>query len=94
MTDDGAMMILEVAPNEFYVIGSGLTVTVTRDPDVDNQKAGIASIEQGSYADGKWVTERRLNGDQSNQGRQLSMAAHEVQLFRVKLYSYPKDGSR
>lgn len=94
LTDDGAMMVIEVAPKEFYVLGSGLTVTFMRDPDVDTQKAGIASIEQGSYADGRWVTERRLNGDQSNQGRQLSMAAHEVQLFRVKLYTYTEVGSR
>jgi hypothetical protein len=85
---DGAMMVLEAAPNEFYVLGSGLTVSFVRDPDVDDQIAGIASIEQVSNADGKWVTVRQLNGDQSNQGRELSLDAHEFRAYRVKLYTY------
>jgi hypothetical protein len=83
-------MVLETAPNEFYVLGSGLTVTFVRDPDVDHQIAGIASIEQVSNADGKWVTVRQLNGDQSNQGRELSMDPHEFRVYRVKLYTYGK----
>jgi beta-galactosidase GanA len=87
---DGALMVLETAPNEFYVLGSGLTVTFVRDPDVDHQIAGIASIEQVSNADGKWVTVRQLNGDQSNQGRELSMDPHEFRVYRVKLYTYGK----
>jgi hypothetical protein len=88
LTTDGAMMVLEAAPNEFYVLGSGLTVSFVRDPDVDDQIAGIASIEQGAMVDGKWATVRQLNGDQSNQGRELSMAPHEVRIYRVKLYTY------
>ena len=88
LTSDGAMMVLETAPNEFYVLGSGLTVTFVRDPNVNDQIAGIASIEQLSNTDGKWVTIRQLNGDQSNQGRELSMDAHEFRVYRVKLYTY------
>jgi len=85
---DGAMMVLEIAPGEFYVLGSGLSVTFMRDPDTDNQVAGIASIEEGSYANGKWSTLRRLNGDQSNQGRELLMAPDKFHVYRVKLYTY------
>ena len=87
-TADGAMMVMEAAPHEFYVLGSGLSVTFLRDPDVDNQQAGIASIEEGWYADGRWVTERRLNGDQSDQGRELLMDPHAFHVYRVKLYTY------
>jgi len=81
-------MVIESAPNEFLIVGSGLTVTFLRDPDVDGQIAGIASIEQVSDADGGWVTERRLNGDQSDQGRALSMEAHKFQVYRVRLFAY------
>ena len=94
LTDDGAMMLLQTGSNEFYVIGSGLTVSVFRDPDVDDQVAGIASIEQISKVNGDWVAVRRLNGDQSNQGRQVMMAPHSLQVFRIKLYSYPRNASR
>jgi beta-galactosidase GanA len=85
---DGAMMVMETAPNEFYVMGSGLTVSFTRDPDVDEQMAGIASIEQMTDAGRQWVTEGVLNGDQSDQGRALLMDAHEFRVYRVKVYTY------
>jgi hypothetical protein len=87
---DGGMLVIESAPNEFLIVGSGLSVTFQRDPDIDQQIAGIASIEQVSYTDHGWATERRLNGDQSDQGRQLLMDAHEFRIYRVKLYTYPR----
>ncbi len=90
LTDDGAMMVLQSKPNEFFIVGSGLTVTFARDSDVDNQIAGIGRVEQVSKVNGDWVVERLLNGDQTNQGRQLSMAPHEIQVFRVRLYSYAR----
>jgi Domain of unknown function (DUF5597)/Beta-galactosidase len=90
LASDGGMMVIESASNEFFVIGSGLTVTFLRDPDVDEQIAGIASIEQVSNTDDKWVTERRLNGDQSDQGRELLMDPHEFRIYRIKLFTYIK----
>lgn len=87
LTQDGAMLVLESGPGEFYVVGSGLTVTVTRDPDVDARVAGIASIEEVSRTGAAWNVERRLNGDQSNQGRQLSMDANRMTIYRVRLYA-------
>src|SRR5579863_5751912 len=86
-TDDGAMIAIESGPNEFYIAGSGLTISFTRDPDTDNKTSGIASIEQVSRSANGWTLVRRLNGDQSNQGRQLSMDPHRVEIFRVKLYA-------
>jgi beta-galactosidase GanA len=88
IADDGAMLIMQTAPGEFYVVGSGLTVTITRDPDVDAGIGGIESIEQVSRATGQWTTERGRNGDQSNQGRQLSLDPHQRHIYRVRLYSY------
>jgi Domain of unknown function (DUF5597) len=88
------MLIVQTSPEEFYVVGSGLTVTITRDPDVDAAIAGIASIEQVSRESGEWKIERRLNGDQSNQGRQLSLDPHQPHIYRVRLYSYPEQGAR
>src|SRR5882672_5603059 len=43
IADDGAMLILQAAPLEFYVAGSGLTVSIARDPDLDSGIAGIES---------------------------------------------------
>lgn len=87
IADDGAMLILETSPNEFYIIGCGLTVTIARDPDSDSNIAGIASVEQVSRASGQWTIERRLNGDQTDQGRQLLLDPHAPHLYHVRLYS-------
>jgi len=83
---DGAMLALQSAPNEFLIAGSGLSVTFRRDPDADGQIAGIASVEQMKDVNGQWVTERQLNGDQTDQGRQLLMDPHQVRVYRVRLY--------
>jgi hypothetical protein len=87
IADDGAMLILQTSPGEFYILGSGLTVSVARDPDVDSGIAGIASAEEVSRRSGQWETERRLNGDQTNQGRQLLLDPHRPRIYRVRLYS-------
>lgn len=89
-TDDGAMLILQASAGEFYVVGCGLTVRFIRDADVDSGIAGIASVEELSRASGQWKVERRLNGDQTNQGRELLMDAHRLGIYRVKLYSIPQ----
>ena len=90
---DGGMLVLQEGPNEFLVIGNGLTVTFQRNPDVDDQIAGIARVEQLSRHDGQWATERELNGDQTDQGRALLMDAEAVHVYRVTLYAYPRTGN-
>jgi hypothetical protein len=91
IADDGAMLILQSSPGEFYVIGSGLTVSVARDPDVDAGIAGIQSVEEVSRHSGQCTTERRLNGDQTNQGRQLVLDPHRQHIYRVRLYSIARE---
>ena len=94
IADDGAMLILQTGPGEFYIAGSGLTVSFARDPDVDAGIAGIESVEQVSRSSGQWTTERRLNGDQTNQGRQLLLDPHQRHIYRVRLYSIPVERER
>jgi hypothetical protein len=85
------MLVLQSSPDEFYILGSGLTVSFARDPDADMSIAGIESVEQVSRVSGQWTTERRLNGDQTNQGRQLLLDPHRPRIFRVRLYSLPPE---
>lgn len=88
--NDGAMLVLESSPNEFLVIGTALTMKFSRDPDTDTRVAGIASIEEVVRDGSDWKVTTRLNGDQSNQGRQLTMNPHEVRMYRVRLYAVPQ----
>lgn len=88
LTADGAMLIMQLAPGDFYVLGSGLTVTFLRNPDADDRIAGITGIAQMAWKDGRWTVAEQLNGDQSDQGRALLMDVHAMHLYRVELYSY------
>ncbi|HTQ56964.1 MAG TPA: DUF5597 domain-containing protein [Bryobacteraceae bacterium] len=87
LAHDGGMLLIASRPDEFLAAGSGLTVKMTRDPDTDSRIAGIASIEEVSRAGAGWTVTARLNGDQSNQGRQLTMDPRQVRIYRVRLYS-------
>jgi len=89
--DDGAMIIVQSTENEFYIAGTGLTVSFFRNPDVDSAVGRIESIEEVSRSNSNWSKQRRLNGDQTNQGRQLLMSAHQVRIYRVLLYATPRN---
>ena len=91
IADHGAALILESGSGEFYILGSGLTVNFIRDPDVDSGIAGIASVEQVTRHGGNWTTERWLNGDQTNQGRELLTDPHQPRIYRVRLYATPSE---
>lgn len=90
LQDDGAMIVVQTGNDEFFIGGSALTITVTKDPDAGTGTAGIVSVEEGSRSGGQWKTERRLNGDESNQGRNVSLPARAFKLLRVKLYTIPQ----
>lgn len=90
LANDGGMLLLQSGRNEFLVIGVGLTVKMMRDPDTDGQVAGISSIEEVSRVGSEWKVTARLNGDQSNQGRQLTMHPHTVSIYRLRMYAAPR----
>lgn len=86
-SQNGGLLLIENAPDEFFVIGTGLTVKINRDPDTDAKLAGIASIEEVTRSGSDWKIISRLNGDQSNQGRQLTLDSQAVRIYRVRLYA-------
>jgi beta-galactosidase GanA len=89
LQDDGAMIAIQTGPDEFLIGGTALSIAVSADPDVRKGIGGIASVEEGSRARGEWITARRLNGDQDNQGRTLALPDHQFKLLRVNLYTIP-----
>jgi hypothetical protein len=93
LQDDGAMIVIQTGTNEFLIGGTALSVTVSVDPDarsdLKNGIAGIASVEEGSRIHGEWITARRLNGDQDNQGRTVSLPDRQFKLLLVKVYTIP-----
>lgn len=80
-------LIIELSPDDFIIAGTGLLITFA--PRVgENSRAGIGSDYLGKFVEGKWETELVLNGDQTNQGRQVFLPGEEFSIQRVRLYSY------
>jgi beta-galactosidase GanA len=75
------------AGKDFWFAGSGLTITF-KSPGADPAKVGIDFAEEGVFADGKWAPGRRLNGDQTHQGRHIRLPPGKPQIQKVRFYWY------
>jgi hypothetical protein len=87
----GAAMLLQMGPEEYIVTGSGnLTITISAASDAAGPPiAGIASVDEEVLENGHWIRKRRLNGDESGQGRVLRLEdPRSPVILRVKLYRY------
>lgn len=80
-------IIIEIAPDEFYVAGSGIVVTFQ---PLKNKEAnaGILKVDQGRFDNDVWKTIRHFNGDQTHQGRHLRIAVGDYEIQKLKLYTY------
>jgi len=86
IANHGGMVIH--AGEDFWFAGQGITITF-QDADPGPARLGIDFAEEGSFdAQGKWVPGRRLNGDQTHQGRQIRLAPGKPRLQKVRFYRY------
>jgi beta-galactosidase GanA len=79
-------LVIASGPDEFVFAGTGLTITF--EVDTPNELVGILSVDEGGYANGEWKQGRRLNGDQTHQGRHLRLPTGKFGIQRIKLYRY------
>jgi hypothetical protein len=79
-------LIIMLSRDEFIIAGAGLIVTFA--PRSGDAIAGIASLDEGAFIDGKWAPGRRMNGDQSHQGRHLHLPGNAFGIQKVRLYLY------
>jgi hypothetical protein len=80
-----AAIFIMTGPDEYYVAGKGLSLTFspnTPGPEID----GLGTVEEGVFVNGRWVPGRRLAGDETIQGQNVSLWNKGIQ--RVTLYRY------
>ncbi|CAN5734042.1 DUF5597 domain-containing protein [soil metagenome] len=78
-------IILQTAPDEFLVAGSGLVVKFE---NTDTKLVtNIASADEVEYKSGTAIMGRRMNGDQDHQGRHIRFATNEWGIQKVQLYN-------
>jgi beta-galactosidase GanA len=83
--EQGAAIFIMTDPGEFYIGGSGMSITFSqKNPEF---KAGLATVEEGTFIEGKWIPGRRLAGDDTAQGNNLRLGEN-YNILRVTMYSY------
>ncbi|MGC4101871.1 GH35 family beta-galactosidase [Ferruginibacter sp.] len=80
-------MILQTAPGEFLVAGTGIVVTFENTDK--NLVTNIAAVDEVRYENGKEIKGRRMNGDQDHQGRHVRFSVGEWGIQKVQLYNSP-----
>jgi len=89
--DRAGAIFIAVGPDEYFVAGSG-PVDVTFSPNSPGDPhAGILSIDEGAFVDGRWVPGRRLNGDENGSGKYVRLNGGVLpngNIQRVRLYRY------
>ena len=86
----GALLIW-LGGEDYLLAGQGVTVTVepADGPSrLEGGRLGFDRVEEGRYENGQWLPGRRLNGDQTHQGRHVRLPPGEVSLQKFRLYRY------
>ena len=79
-------LIIWLGGEDYLVAGSGITITVA---PVDYQgRFGLDQVDEGRFVKGAWVPGRRLNGDQTHQGRHVRLPPDAFGIQKVRLYRY------
>jgi beta-galactosidase GanA len=73
---------------DFWFAGQGITITF-KGAEPGAPKLGIEVAEEGVFdAQGSWSPGRRLNGDQTHQGRHVRLPPGKPQIQKVRFYWY------
>jgi hypothetical protein len=84
----GGMIISTGADaDEYTVVGTGLTIMHA--VIGGEEQAGLLEVDEWTEkSDGTWSRSRRLNGDQTHQGRHLQLPSGSIGMQHVRLYRY------
>ena len=85
---DHGGLVIHAGGEDFWFAGQGITVTF-KGADGGPPLVGIDVAEEGVFDEkGNWMAGRRLNGDQTHQGRHIRLPPGKSQIQKVRLYRY------
>lgn len=81
-------LFIATGPDEFYMAGSALNITLT--PNTPGPPmVGLATVEEGRFVDGRWVRGRTLPGGDTGQGNNITLRSGPgAGILRVTVYRY------
>ena len=55
-------------------------------------RIGLDTVDEGTFENGKWIPQRRLNGDEVHEsavsGTGVKLSGRQISIQKVSLYSY------
>lgn len=89
-TDIAGGLIIKVGENEFIVVGKAFDLLFF--PKDDSFRIGVDKVDEGTFKNGKWIPERRLNGDEVHastwSGTGLKFPGNKVSIQKISIYHY------
>ena len=82
--EQGGALIVQTAPDEFYVVGYGFNCDIKLKDGVKSRYCGYDSIWEGRFEQGKFIPGRLLNGDERN----IFATYDKVNALKVKMFHY------
>jgi hypothetical protein len=89
-------IFIATGPDEYFAAGNGVIVSFS--PNTPGPPlAGLASVEEGVFVNGRWVPGRQMAGDDSDEGQYLILRrpsgccappASKNSIQRFTLYRY------
>jgi hypothetical protein len=83
-------LIIQSGPREFIAAGKALDVLFF--PRNAAERIAVIAVDEGTFHEGTWVPERRLNGDEvfasTFDGSGLKLRSERVSIQKISLYSY------
>jgi beta-galactosidase GanA len=83
-------LIINTGKDEFICTGKGFDLYFI--PLSDSMRIGLDKVDEGTFQDGKWIPERRLNGDETHastfDGTGLKFPSGRISIQKASLYHY------
>jgi hypothetical protein len=81
----GYGLVIAIGRDEFLGAGTGFCVSFSLKA-AGSAHVGIASVEEGTFSGGVWAPDRRLNGDENDQGRSWRFIPKRIHIEKAVVY--------
>lgn len=89
--DNAGGLIINIAPDEFIVVGKNFNITFSP-VSPDGKNLDVEYFDEGTFVKGKWLTTRRLNGDEGTGGGDYGFGFGNPSVASLRFQPAPTGG--
>ena len=86
-TEFGYGLVIALSADTFIGVGCGFGISF-RPTTAGPALAGLSVVDEGTYDAGRWLPGRRLNGDETDQGRKWRFPSTGISMQRCTIYRF------